>query len=255
MNKPLPSFKGMRLASLIRFFALILTLSATIGGWVEIVVHLNSVAGAFGGSLDGTSSNSTSAPDLSGNSTDSSSSSYPSSDTMASTTFIFVHVAFAVGVIFQLLFLERAIFQLRAERYMHLHPSAAAAYNAHPHARAMGLAPWHRPPLPSYAAALGVRGTGDVEDNLIAAPPPPAYGNTRGSTLLLAGFLRDSLRGRVPADQSESRRGSAASTAAPAVQPNGRPVSYGTSELVDSAGRARHLEAALARLEDGRSPT
>jgi hypothetical protein len=72
------------------------------------------------------------------------------------------------------------------------------------------IAPWSRPPLPTYAAALAASGvgTGDVEDAEIAPPPPPAYGKTRGSTLILAGFLRNSLRIQVQEhedNRSESR--------------------------------------------------
>jgi hypothetical protein len=65
----------------------------------------------------------------------------------------------------------------------------------HPDA-SMPVAPWSRPPLPTYAAALASSGvgTGDVEDVEIARPPPPAYGKTRGSTLVLASYLRNSLR-------------------------------------------------------------
>ncbi|KAF9649895.1 hypothetical protein BDM02DRAFT_3128021 [Thelephora ganbajun] len=37
-------------------------------------------------------------------------------------------------------------------------------------------------------------GTEDVEDNHIAVAPPPAYGNTRGSTLILVGFISSELR-------------------------------------------------------------
>jgi len=58
----------------------------------------------------------------------------------------------------------------------------------------MGFAPWNRPQLPTYAAALGFRGTGDVEDEAIARPPPPAYGNTRDSTLLLLGSLPENIQ-------------------------------------------------------------
>ncbi|KAF8527340.1 hypothetical protein JB92DRAFT_2867045, partial [Gautieria morchelliformis] len=116
----------------------------------------------------------------------------------------------------------------------------------------MAFAPWNRPSLPTYAAALGVRGTGDVEDAIIAAPPPPAYGNTRGSTLILASFLRNSRasnRARTTAGgadaspHTDGRRTSDAST-------RSLPVSYAEAEHHSDVERARILEEALAKLED-----
>ncbi|GLB38620.1 hypothetical protein LshimejAT787_0504850 [Lyophyllum shimeji] len=118
-----------------------------------------------------------------------------------STTAIFIHVIFGVALLAQLLFIERRIFRLRAERYSYLHPGEILpSARSRPVDPSIAFSPWNRPPLPTYAAALAQSGvgTGDVEDHLIAAPPPPAYGNTRGSTLLLAGFLRDSLRAQRP---------------------------------------------------------
>ncbi|KAF8630958.1 hypothetical protein AX17_005314 [Amanita inopinata Kibby_2008] len=115
---------------------------------------------------------------------------------------IFLHIIFVVTLIVELVFLERTIFLLRVERYTYLHPGEIL-----PSARLRSLptpgipfAPWNRPPLPTYAAALAQSGvgTGDVDDHLIAVQPPPAYGNTRGSTLVLAGYLRNSLRAQRP---------------------------------------------------------
>lgn len=132
-------------------------------------------------------------------------------------------------------------------------------------------APWQRPPLPTYAAALaqsGVR-TGDVEDGLIAQPPPPAYGKTRGSTLLLQGFLNTEHRQRIrmydeeaqidangnPIDSSSRRgsRGSLGSNSIVMVQHPDRPVSYRENdpewqEFMD-AQRAQAVEQALATME------
>jgi hypothetical protein len=84
---------------------------------------------------------------------------------------IFVHVAFSVVALFELVFLERNIFRLRAERYMFKHGMSPDARRA----AALGIAPWNRPPLPTYAAALAEsgHGTGDVEDNLSMYPPNP----------------------------------------------------------------------------------
>lgn len=97
----------------------------------------------------------------------------------------------------------------------------------------MALAPWSRPPLPTYANAVGFRGTGDVEDAQIAGAPPPEYGNTRGSTLLLSTFF-----GGAPLGRSASRSSNDSTTAAgrdaqmtmTAEDPRGRPVSY-TSQI------------------------
>jgi hypothetical protein len=84
-------------------------------------------------------------------------------------------------------FLERRIYRLRRERYerpgqvlpRHRH-SLSSSYDNN------SIAPWNRPSLPTYGAVLVQSGvaTGDVEDNLIAIPPPPAYGHIRGSTLI-----------------------------------------------------------------------
>ena len=109
-------------------------------------------------------------------------------------------------------------------------------------APAMGFTPWNRPPLPTYAAALAQSGygTGDVEDNLIAQPPPPAYGNTRDSTLLLSA---------AQPDRNAQFRPRMIETI-----PESRPVSYMTIDVHreerEDAARARMLEETLARLED-----
>lgn len=163
------------------------------------------------------------------------------------TSSIFVHVVFAVGVLGQLLFLERRVYRVRAERYAYLHPGEILPTSR---GRAMvgsnmAYAPWHRPPLPTYAAALAQSGvgTGDVEDHIIAQPPPPAYGHTRGSTLLLAGFLRDSLRAQRPTSAATNRTG---------ISHMSRPASYRSTddqwEEIEDAERARRLEETLARL-------
>jgi hypothetical protein len=161
-------------------------------------------------------------------------------------------------VIVELLFLERRLFHIRAERYCHLHPGEVlpaairrTSGTSITRGLGMGFAPWNRPSLPTYAAALAQNGygTGDVEDQLIAAPPPPAYGNTRGSTLLLSGFLRDSVRAQRPASQASetSQRDGAG------VGPDERPMSYSSRdegwEEVCDAERSRRVEETLATLE------
>lgn len=119
----------------------------------------------------------------------------------------------------------------------------------------LALAPWNRPPLPTYAAVLmesGI-GTGDVEDNEIAIVPPPAYGNTRGSTLLLAGFV--SAEFQQQARLAREARGERSSLAT--IQSNksdeSRPLSYVTVDSEWNArcdmDRATHLADALSRLE------
>lgn len=164
---------------------------------------------------------------------------------------IFIHIVFTIATLGQLLFLERRVYRIRAERYAFLHPgeilptSRRRGGGIDP---SIGLSPWNRPPLPTYAAALAQSGvgTGDVEDHLIAQPPPPAYGNTRGSTLLLSGFLSNSLRAQRPRS-GESQTQSE------------RPKSYQSTdeewEIVQDAVRAQRLEETLSRLERPRTRT
>lgn len=162
---------------------------------------------------------------------------------------IFVHVVFVIATIFELVFLERRLFRLRGERYSYLHPGEILPrHRTIPLSPETGIAfaPWNRPPLPTYAAALAQSGvgTGDVEDHLIAAPPPPAYGNTRGSTLLLQGYLRASLRAQRP---------QSAQSQAPPQTADERPLSYVSRDDEwaenENADRARRLEQTLNRLE------
>jgi hypothetical protein len=221
--KNVPSYGGFRLTTILAFVGQLLVLAGTIGGWAIATMRVNRAI------------NSEAAP--------------PDSDTQLNnaTSGVFVHVIFGLLCLAELIFLERRLFRLRAERYSFLHPgemlpSSHQRYN--PSASNIGIAPWLRPPLPTYAAALAQsgHGTGDVEDHAIAVPPPPAYGNTRGSTLLLAGFLRDSLRAQRPRSQ-QSRMS----------QLTERPVSYtsrdeGWEEIRD-ADRARRLEETLSTLE------
>jgi hypothetical protein len=102
----------------------------------------------------------------------------------------FIHVMFVVGALAQIVFLERRLYRLRGERYQHVHgnllPRRRRSRAPSTSASIISAAPWNRPPLPTYAAVLAQSGvgTGDVEDNLIAIPPPPAYGIVRDSTLL-----------------------------------------------------------------------
>ena len=215
--KPKKTIGGVQLFTLIIFSIQLLILGGTVVAWIfltRIFARLFSSSG--------------SGPNLSST--------------------VFVHVVFVIAVIFQLVFLERRLFRLRAERYSHTHHGEILPrHRTIPLASetTIAFAPWNRPPLPTYAAALAQSGvgTGDVEDHLIAAPPPPAYGNTRGSTLLLQGFMRESLRAQRPPSVHSTNS-----------QAEGeRPVSYVSRDEewdeIQDAERARRLEETLNRLE------
>ena len=212
--KPRKSFGGVQLSTLLFFAAQISLLGGTIAAWVLATGVLKRMAKSQGGQYSS----------------------------------VFAHVVFVIAVIGQVILLERRLFRLRGERYSHIHPGEVLPRHRtiplHPDT-AIAFAPWNRPPLPTYAAALAQSGvgTGDVEDHLIAAPPPPAYGNTRGSTLLLAGYLRESLRAQRPTSQDP----------VPTSTPAGRPLSYVSRDdqwdEIQDADRARRLEETLDRLE------
>jgi hypothetical protein len=169
---------------------------------------------------------------------------------------IFVHVAFTVMIVVQIAFIERRIFRVRAERYAFKHPGemlpSLQQRQYSPANSAMPIAPWSRPSLPTYAAALVASGvaTGDVEDVEIAQPPPPAYGKTRGSTLLLAGYLRDSLRIQAREYEQDHRVSSISERSDRPVSFQSRDEEWEDRREVD---RARRIEEALAVLEEGRS--
>ncbi|KAJ7158633.1 hypothetical protein C8R46DRAFT_1109744 [Mycena filopes] len=233
--KKVPSYGGLRLTTLLLFAIQVCLFCGTIVGWYFSISRITRGT-ASSSSADSQSDDSQSTNPL-GN----------------SSTQIFIHVVFGVATLVQLLFLERRVFRLRAERYSFVHPgeilpSARRRQMGDP---SLGYSPWNRPPLPTYAAALAQSGagTGDVEDHLIAAAPPPAYGNTRGSTMLLSGFLRDSLRAQRPVSAQTQ------ATLRPMSQRSdrGRPISYVSVdedwEEVQNAERARRLEETLLTLE------
>ena len=159
---------------------------------------------------------------------------------------IFMHATFSIVILGQLLLLERRIFRMRAERYSYVHPGELLArfrnQNTAPD-DVIALSPWNRPPIPTYAAVLEQigSGTGEVEDHAIAQQPPPVYGNTRGSTFLLSGFLSD--------DQRLQRPPSVHSV----ISMVGRPKSYASRddewEEIQNAERAIALEETLAKLQ------
>ncbi|KAF9464124.1 hypothetical protein BDZ94DRAFT_1139041, partial [Collybia nuda] len=211
--KKVPSVGGLLLTTLITAILQILLMGGCIAGWVLAAKRLSRDNFGVG---------------------------------IGSSSAIFVHVLFGVTILGQLLFLERRIFRLRAQRYSYLHPGQLlpSSRNVRGSDPSIAFSPWNRPPLPTYAAALAQSGvgTGDVEDHLIAAQPPPAYGNTRGSTMLLAGYLRDSLRAQRPrSGESQASHGGE------------RPLSYVSRDEqwdeIQDAERARRLEETLSRLE------
>lgn len=150
-------------------------------------------------------------------------------------TIIPFHIIFVILVLVQLLLLERRLFRLYEERYNYVRPGEILPRHRSPRSSMiLSLAPWNRPSLPTYAVALSESGvgTGDVEDLLIPYLPPPAYGNTRESTLVLQNIFRASS-------------GPESST--------GRPQSYvcgdEQGDLVQNADIARRLEETINRLE------
>lgn len=211
-SKKIPTIFGFSLKTLFLFFLQVSLIGGSIAGWALSVKYLSQKN-----------------PDAEG----------------FNTTAIFMHVVFGVAVLGQLLFIERRIFRLRAERWSYLHPGEILPISLNRRAvdASIAFSPWNRPPLPTYAAALAQSGvgTGDVEDHLIAAPPPPAYGNTRGSTLLLSGFLRNSLRAQRPVSNHSQ------------MSDRERPVSYVSRderwEEIQDAERARQVEETLTQLE------
>lgn len=235
MKKPkrlLPTFGGVMLTTLLKLLFQLFVLAGTGVGWAFAVLALRK---------DGSSAD-----------TD------PQSGFGGTSTTIYIHVAFSVVSIAELIFLERTIFRVRAERYAYLHPGEML-----PRGRgryldpSMPMAPWQRPSLPTYAAALaqsGVR-TGDVEDALIAQPPPPAYGKTRGSTLLLQGFFTAEHERRARVYDEEAQLQSISDSMVIVDRPS-RPVSYRSHLSTDSEReeradieRARAVEQALAAME------
>lgn len=223
-SKPMPTFQGVRLATLLRVVFILLAIIGTIVGWALTFVVINRHNAQRAKSPDPSNSN-------------------PSLGTSNQST-IFIHVAFGLITILLLVFLERAVFLARAERYRYVHDLGTSSRSRDATGRSvdpttMAFAPWNRPSLPTYANALGFRGTGDVEDAAIAAPPPPEYGNTRGSTLLLSTMLqRASLRGRPVSYTSQVE------VASPA-ESNDEDEDAEASD----ARKARRLEESLAALE------
>ena len=227
-QQKIPSYGGIRLTTLLLSIIQIMFIGGTVAGWILAVGHINRKSN---NSDDPNTQNGVSLQIGSG--------------------IIFIHVVFGVTLVGQLIFFERRLFRLRAERYAYLHPGETLPTSRRPSNASMGITPWNRPPLPTYAASLtqSGHGTGDVEDNIIAVPPPPAYGQTRNSRLLLTGYLRNSLRAQRPISEHSQT----------SQRDNDRPLSYASHdeqwmEMQDTE-RARVLEEALSALEAGTTPT
>jgi len=152
-------------------------------------------------------------------------------------TIVPFHIVFVLLVLIQVVLLERRVFQLRGERYNYVRPGEIL-----PRRRSvprssiiLAFAPWNRPSLPTYAVALSESGvgTGDVEDHLIPCLPPPAYGNTRDSTLVL---LQNNPR-TISGPESSARRS------------QGCVSGDEQGDLVQNAELARRLEETMNGLE------
>lgn len=273
------SVGGISPLTILRIFLLLAFIGGTGAAWGITITKFgsNPNSNPFGSSNnDSDNSNNTSGNSNSNDGSGNNGQDLSGFNPASFSSLVIIHISFTIVTLVELLFLERSIFHARAERYIHVHGMSRRTVLA---AASMGIAPWNRPPLPTYAAALAETGvgTGDVEDNLIAIPPPPAYGNTRGSVLLLSGHLRDSLLRNIARNSQQSqihenssprpnsRSGSRAnrgetngrsSTPTPRELEEGtrsRPLSYEASEEVDNAKRALDLEEALAKLETGTS--
>jgi len=240
-HKRLPKFMGVHFTTLVLLGAQLLVFAGTVIGWVFAALALSNGDSTHPGPISDDQN-------------------IPPVDSSAS--HIFIHVAFAIIVLAQLVLIERRIFRARAERYAFKHPGEMLPNSLRRGGRSasisMPVAPWSRPALPTYAAALAASGvgTGDVEDAEIAQLPPPAYGKTRGSTLILAGYLRDSLRAQAREyELDRDRRATSASGGSMSVRTD-RPISFVSQdeewEVRRDADRARRIEEALAALENTR---
>ncbi|KAL6308359.1 hypothetical protein BKA93DRAFT_815399 [Sparassis latifolia] len=252
--KNVPTFGGLRSATLAKFVLQLALIAGTIVAWVLIVRHMDSGA------------SSTPAEKFNDNK------GAPAAFNSSSAS-VFVDVAFIFAVLLQFIFSERTIFRLRAERYCHVHPGEVlptAIVRRHAQGRfGVAFIPWNRVSLPTYASALAQTGarTGDVEDSAIAVPPPPAYGNDNDSTLILSGSrtagsaATQRMSQVVESPQVQETRevhtdGNRLGQETREVRADrDRPVSYMSHdpvwEEVLDADRARRLEDVLQQIEEG----
>lgn len=162
------SVGGISPLTLFRIFLLILFLGGTGAAWGITILRFGSIKNGnpFGDSDDnGDNSNNGDDSNSNGGNGQDAGSFNPASFS----SLVIIHISFTIVALVELLFLERSIFHARAERYIHVHGMSRRVTLA---AASMGIAPWNRPPLPTYAAALAETGvgTGDVEDNLSKFP-------------------------------------------------------------------------------------
>ena len=81
-------------------------------------------------------------------------------------TGVFIHIAFVIGIIFQVVLLERLVFRYRAERYAALHPGEVIPdmFNRGEQVSTrLALAPWNRPPLPTVSLILRLLEVGNAD--------------------------------------------------------------------------------------------
>lgn len=245
-SKPIPLIWGIELPTIIRLAFTVVILIGVIVAWALTVVFVAKGQSSSSGTQNGGDGILEPGPANPGPSSNKPSAFGLNQDG------IFIHTGFGLVTLILLILLERAVFIARAERYASKRPNVNGR-RVGPRG-GVALAPWNRPPLPTYANAMGFRGTGDVEDAQIAAPPPPEYGNTRGSVLLLSTVLGSGSGGLQQSGEDEN-------------DPRGRPVSYRSHVDVEitiperaasrlsslsaqeDARRARRLEEALAALE------
>ncbi|KDQ15080.1 hypothetical protein BOTBODRAFT_54943 [Botryobasidium botryosum FD-172 SS1] len=233
------TFHGIRSSTLLRLAIIFTVLTGTIIAWALVIHFRGLTSPSDNDSSSNSGSNSNKNQGLS------------ASQSQMFVT-VFIYITFFITLLFQVIIFERTIFLARAERFAYLHPESLSA--ASPGDAVMGFAPWNRPHLPTYASALGFRGTGDVEDEAIARPPPPAYGNTRDSTLLLLGSLPENMQdwnrdshieqGRVSDDGSH--RLSRVSDAAGGHEASGTPLMSSRSRSLREVIASRPVESALS---------
>ncbi|KAG9009556.1 hypothetical protein FRB94_011973 [Tulasnella sp. JGI-2019a] len=128
---------------------------------------------------------------------------------------VYIHVVFVITTLALLLTLKHNVVQARDERQAYAHPQEVLPrYNTYEEGDA--YAPLQTQMRPLWLAGTlrdGRRGSASDADAGVpgtVGPPPPAYGRTRGSTLLLRGM--PSLREIEGQDSSSSRRSSRASS-------------------------------------------
>jgi hypothetical protein len=156
---------GISPLTILRIFLLLAFLGGTGAGWGITIIKFGAIKNPnpFGGS----DNNNGDSNNTGGNSDSNDDDGHDTSgfNPAAFSSLVIIHISFTIVSLVELLFLERSIFHARAERYIHVHGMSRRTVLA---AASMGIAPWNRPPLPTYAAALAETGvgTGDVEDNL-----------------------------------------------------------------------------------------